>query len=73
MQDLAIDLKGFQCVITMTCFAIYHIYNKFELRMFVEGQIAGFFYLIGIISGLKAFESGPGGPISAIINSQVIY
>ena len=57
----------------MVFFFIYLSQNPFDWNYFLEGSISGFFQLIAMIFAMQALETGPGGPIQALINTQVIY
>mmetsp|Transcript_43466 Transcript_43466/g.57526 ORF Transcript_43466/g.57526 Transcript_43466/m.57526 type:complete len:90 (+) Transcript_43466:162-431(+) len=43
------------------------------MRTFVEGQVTGVFFFIGGIVSPMAYDTGPGGPINALVNTSIVY
>ena len=43
------------------------------MQEFLEGQLVGVFFLLGGVFATMSYETGPGGPINAIITTQIIY
>ena len=48
-------------------------YTPFVWNELIEGAITGLFFLLGTIFSNVAYETGPGGPINALICTQIIY
>ena len=46
---------------------------ELESKTLIMGCLTGVFYFIGGTSAVIAYKTGPGGPISALINTQIIY
>ena len=43
------------------------------LHEFIEGSIVAIFFILGDVFRSLAFRYGPGGPINALVGTQVIY
>lgn len=48
-------------------------YTPFVWHEFIEGAITGFFFYVGCIFSMVAYETGKGGPINALICTQIVY
>ena len=47
--------------------------HEFLWLEILTGSATGFFYMLGAILNIVAFNTGPGGPISALGSSQIVY
>lgn len=54
-------------------YGVYLCSHDFILNEFIEGQIVGVFFLAGSVFSTVAFNTGPGGPINALIMTQILY
>ena len=55
---------------------VYFVYlgtNEFEAHILVEGSIVALFFILGTTFMTLAFRYGPGGPINALVSTQIIY
>ena len=64
--DMSVDTLFFQFFIALIIYLIYLAQNPFILSDFVEGNVAGFFILMGTIFNINALRFGPGGPVNAL-------
>ena len=71
--DVGIDHMLYQSAIQTLIYVTYLGSHAFELHLFLEGLLVGVFFLLGGIFATMAFQTGPGGPINAIITTQIIY
>ena len=73
-MDLAIDCqlaKG--ALMTIMYIAFLASGHDFVWREILEGSVTGFFFMLGAILNIVAFNTGPGGPISALGSTQIVY
>ena len=54
-------------------FLIYMCMVDLDFNTFIEGQITGVFFTIGGIVSPICYDTGPGGPINALVNTQIIH
>ena len=54
-------------------FLIYISMVDLDFKTFVEGQITGVFFMIGGVVSPICYDTGPGGPINALVNTQIIH
>ena len=47
--------------------------HEFKWNEFIEGQLTGFFFILGCLCYMTAMQTGPGGPINALLGIQVIF
>ena len=47
--------------------------NEFVLSEFLQGSITGIFFITGSICQTVSLKTGPGGPINALITTQIVY
>ena len=73
LYEMSIDQNFFQNIFALVLYLIFFVQNPFEWNEFIEGQITGFFFVIGGIFATNSFQTGPGGPINALITTQIIY
>ena len=71
--DLSLDQNFFYGLFSSLVFFIYLSQHDFEMNVFIEGQITGVFFGLGTVFTMGAYDSGPGGPINALICTQIIY
>ena len=71
--DLSIDQMFYYGIASSVLFFIYIAQNPFEWNVFIEGCLTGFFFLMGTIFTMVAYDKGPGGPVNALICTQIIY
>ena len=73
--DLAIDQQFFAALISLIFFVIYLMSaeNPLTMKEFLGGQITGVFFTLGTVTTMNAFLTGPGGPINALICTQIVY
>lgn len=43
------------------------------MHTFWQGQFVGVFFFIGGVTSPICYETGPGGPINALVNTQIIF
>ena len=73
IYDLAIDAQGWQYLVSACIYLAYLVKHPFVLSEAIEGAITGFCFTIASILFMNAYETGPGGPINALISTQLIY
>jgi len=60
-------------VILSGAFCLYLLDNPITWTDFLFGSIVGILFAIGQVSSVFAYETGAGGPINALICTQVLY
>jgi len=71
--DIGVDHTLYQAAFQTLIFVAYVCTNELSMDEFWQGQLVGVFFLMGGVFATMAYESGPGGPINAIITTQIIY
>lgn len=71
--DLSLDQNFFYGILSSSVFLIYLSQYDFEMNVFIEGQITGVFFGLGTVCTMCAYDYGPGGPVNALICTQIIY
>ena len=71
--DVAIDSQIFQNAVATLLYIAYISQNEFKMHELVEGSITAVFFILGDVFRSLAFRYGPGGPINALVGTQVIY
>ena len=66
-MDLGIGFQMIEKILWMLVFFSYLIEHEFDLVLFLQGTFVAFFYFIGMILSNICHDTGPGGPISALI------
>ena len=69
--DLGMDSVFFANIYGFIVYAIYLAHNPFKWDEFIEGQIVGVFFLVGMVLDVMAYDYGPGGPINAILSTTM--
>ncbi len=74
-RDLALDSALFHSSSQTVLFCIYLWFNSegVSFSHFLQGQLTGAFFLLGGIFAMKGIETGPGGPVNALMSTQIIY
>ena len=73
-KDLAIDCLLVQGVLLTILFFVYFaIHGELIMRTFIEGQIVAVFFFIAGITSPICYDTGPGGPITALVSTAVVY
>ena len=72
-RDLAIDQQLIQTSVLSLAYLVCLTQHEFTWKEFWIGQIVGLCIISGSVSGLVALKTGPGGPINALICSQIVY
>ena len=74
MKDLALDSALLHSSSQTVLFCIYLYFSEtVSLSHFIQGQFTGLFFLMGGIFAMKGIETGPGGPVNALMSTQIIY
>lgn len=60
-------------IVATGLYVAYIMQNEFRVNEFVEGSIVAIFFILGDVFRSLAFRYGPGGPINALVGTQVIY
>ena len=71
--DVAIDAQIYQNMVATMLYLAYISQNEFKANELLEGSITAVFFILGDIFRSMAFRYGPGGPINALVGTQVIY
>lgn len=71
--DLSIDFQIYMNIVASGLYIAYIQQNEFVLHEFIEGSIVAIFFILGDVFRSLAFRYGPGGPINALVGTQVIY
>ena len=71
--DIAIDAQIYMNIVATGLYVAYIMQNEFRVNEFVEGSIVAVFFILGDVFRSLAFRYGPGGPINALVGTQVIY
>ena len=73
-KDLAIDTQlGYGIVLTVIFFCYIATHESVDIQIFVEGQISSVIYLIGGVLSSMCYDTGPGGPIIALVSTAIVY
>ena len=73
-MDLAIDHQlALGGVLTLIYITFLASGNDFDWLELVTGSATGVLFTLGAVLHMFAYDSGPGGPISALSSSQIIY
>ena len=73
VYDMSIDTLFFQYSIALIIYFVYLAQHPFILSDFIQGNTAGFFMFMASICNTNSYRIGPGGPINALITSQIVY
>ena len=60
-------------MVATTLYLVYIAQNEFKLNELLEGSVTAVFFILGDVFRSMAFRYGPGGPINALVGTQVIY
>lgn len=60
-------------IVATALYVAYISQNEFSMSELIEGSIVAIFFILGDIFRSMAFRYGPGGPINALVGTQVIY
>ena len=72
--DLAIDCQlSLGALMTFYYIVFLTSGHDFVWREILEGSATGFFFMLGAILNIVAYNTGPGGPINALSSSQIVY
>jgi len=71
--DIAIDAQIYMNVVASILYIAYVMQYEFKANELIEGSITAIFFILGDIFRSMAFRYGPGGPINALVGTQVIY
>ena len=47
--------------------------HDFDWSDFIEGSLTGILFQAGGIAGTMSLKTGPGGPVNALITTQIVY
>ena len=73
VYDLALDTQGYSYSVSCLVYVVFLTQHPFNWDEFIQGQITGFFFVLGALLSTNAFSTGPGGPINVLICTQVVY
>ena len=72
--DIALDCTIAQGVVFSLVLLGYIAYgHELDTYTFVMASVAGLLYTFGDLSETLAFQTGPGGPINALVSTEIIY
>ena len=71
--DLAIDAQIYMNIVATGLYIAYVSQFGFRLNEFLEGSLTAVFFILGDVFRSLAFRYGPGGPINALVGTQVVY
>ena len=72
--DLAMDTKLVYAIVLTVIFLCYiATHESVDIQIFVEGQIVAVIDLIGCVTSTMCFDTGPGGPIVALVSTAIVY
>mmetsp|Transcript_31507 Transcript_31507/g.41716 ORF Transcript_31507/g.41716 Transcript_31507/m.41716 type:complete len:272 (+) Transcript_31507:253-1068(+) len=71
--DIAIDAQIYMNIVATGLYIAYIVQDEFKASELLEGSIVAIFFILGDIFRSMAFRYGPGGPINALVGTQVIY
>ena len=71
--DLANDTQIYMNIVATALYLAYIYQNDFKANELMEGSITAVFFILGDLFRSMAFRYGPGGPISALVGTEVIY
>ena len=60
-------------IVATGLYIAYILQDEFNGRELAEGSIVAVFFILGDVFRSMAFRDGPGGPINALVGTQVIY
>lgn len=73
INDLAVDAVLLQAAIQSCMFVVFVMQNEFILSDLIYGSITGLLFITGSICQTVSLKTGPGGPINALITTQIVY
>ena len=68
-----IDGQIYQSIIGLCLFLAYISLHDLDYLLLLQGSIATLCYLVGEITLGRAMKYGPGGPVQALILTEIIY
>ena len=71
--DFSVDSMLGTGLNSLVWLTFYFAFSGFEWSEFLSAQCGAFFGTIGMLCCMNALETGPGGPINAIMTTEVIY
>ena len=71
--DLAFDGLSISYTIGLIILVSYLIGHDFNLKLLLYGSSAGFLIVTGNIFMLVSYETGPGGPVQAMVILQSLW
>ena len=73
LLDVAIDSQIYMNLIATVLYVAYLQQNEFKIWEFLAGSIVAVFFILGYVFSTVAYRHGPGGPINALVGTQVVY